>query len=32
MWLAIQWRDGREVWWASFESEAKPLEAAGLRE
>jgi hypothetical protein len=32
MWLAIEWRDGREVWWASFESEAQALEAAGLRE
>jgi ketosteroid isomerase-like protein len=32
MWLAIEWRDGREVWWASFESEAEALEAAGLRE
>jgi ketosteroid isomerase-like protein len=32
MWLAIEWRDGREVWWASFESEAEALEAAELRE
>jgi ketosteroid isomerase-like protein len=32
MWLAIEWRNGREVWWASFESEAQALEAAGLRE
>jgi ketosteroid isomerase-like protein len=32
MWLAIEWRDGREVWWASFESRAEALEAAGLSE
>jgi ketosteroid isomerase-like protein len=31
MWLAIEWRDGREVWWAGFESEADALKAAGLR-
>jgi ketosteroid isomerase-like protein len=31
MWLAIEWRDGREVWWASFEGEAEALEAARLR-
>ena len=32
MWLAIEWRDKKEVWWCSFESEAGALEAAGLRE
>jgi ketosteroid isomerase-like protein len=32
MWLAIEWRDGLEVWWASFESKAEALEAAGLSE
>jgi hypothetical protein len=32
MWLAIERRDGREVWWASYRSKAEALEAAGLRE
>jgi ketosteroid isomerase-like protein len=31
MWLAIEWRQGVEVWWASYESEAEALEAARLR-
>jgi ketosteroid isomerase-like protein len=30
MWLALRWRDGREVWWRAFETEAEALEAAGL--
>ena len=32
MWLAVTWCDQKEVWWASFESEAEALEAARLRE
>jgi ketosteroid isomerase-like protein len=32
MWLAIAWREQKEVWWYSFGSEAEALEAAGLRE
>jgi ketosteroid isomerase-like protein len=32
MWLAAEWRDGKIVWWCSFESEAETLEAVGLRE
>jgi hypothetical protein len=32
MWLAVKWRDQKEIWWASFESEAEALEAAGLSE
>jgi ketosteroid isomerase-like protein len=32
MWLAVKWRDGKEVWWCSFGSEVEALEAAGLRE
>jgi hypothetical protein len=31
MWLAIEWLDGVEVWWASYESEAEALQAARLR-
>jgi ketosteroid isomerase-like protein len=31
MWLAIEWRDGREVWWASDGSAADALDAAGLK-
>ena len=32
MWLANEWRDGKTVWWCSFETEAEALEAAGLKE
>jgi hypothetical protein len=32
MWLALEWRDKKAVWWCSFESEAEALEAAHLRE
>jgi hypothetical protein len=31
LWQAIEWRDKKFVWWASFESEAEALEAARLR-
>jgi hypothetical protein len=30
MWLAIEWRDKKEVWWCAFGSQAEALEAAGL--
>jgi hypothetical protein len=32
MWVAAEWRDGKAVWWCSFESEAEALEAVGLSE
>jgi hypothetical protein len=32
MWLAIEWRDQKGVWWCAFGSEAEALEAAGLKE
>jgi hypothetical protein len=32
MWLAIEWREGMEVWWCAFGSEAEALKAAGLAE
>jgi hypothetical protein len=32
MWLANEWRDGKTVWWCSFDSEAEALEAMGLSE
>jgi hypothetical protein len=31
MWLAVEWRDDKEVWWCAFGSEAEALEAAKLR-
>src|SRR4051812_36877241 len=30
MWLAVEWRDGRQVSWASYGSKAEALEAAGF--
>ena len=32
MWLALEWRDKKEVWWCAFGSEAEALEAVGLSE
>jgi len=32
MFLIIQWRDGKQVWWSAFGSEAEALEAVGLSE
>jgi hypothetical protein len=32
MWLALEWRDKKAVWWCAFGSEAEALEAAGLSE
>jgi ketosteroid isomerase-like protein len=30
LWVAIQWRDKKVVWWGVFASEAEALEAVGL--
>src|SRR6266566_3235276 len=30
MWLAIEWREGMEVWWCAFGSEAEALKAVRL--
>jgi ketosteroid isomerase-like protein len=32
MWLAIEWREGLEVWWCAFGSEAEALKAVRLAE
>jgi ketosteroid isomerase-like protein len=32
MWLTIGWRDDKQVWWHSFQSEAEALKAVGLEE
>jgi hypothetical protein len=32
MWLATEWRGGKEVWWGSFGSEEEALEAVSLSE
>ena len=32
VWLAIQWRDKKVVWWGAFATEAEALEAVGLSE
>jgi len=32
MFLIIQWRDGKQVWWSAFGSETEALEAVGLSE
>jgi hypothetical protein len=31
-WQVGRWRDGKCVWWASFESEREALEAVGVSE
>ncbi len=31
-WQATAWLNGKVIWWRTFRSEAKALEAAGLRE
>jgi ketosteroid isomerase-like protein len=28
LWQAVEWRDGKTVWWHAFDSEAEALEAA----
>jgi hypothetical protein len=32
MWLINEWRDGKQVWWSAFGSEAEALQAVGLPE
>ena len=32
IWQATQWRDGKVVRWATFDTEAEAVEAAGLSE
>jgi hypothetical protein len=32
LYIAAQWRPGKLIWWHIYETEAKALEAAGLRE
>jgi ketosteroid isomerase-like protein len=32
LWMVVEWRDGKQVWWRAFESEADALSAARLRE
>jgi ketosteroid isomerase-like protein len=32
LWHLVQWRNGKQVWWRAFETEAEALEAAGLEE
>jgi hypothetical protein len=32
MWLAMEWREGKEVWWRAYGSKAEALEAAGRRQ
>jgi ketosteroid isomerase-like protein len=32
IWQVVEWRNEKCVWWHSFRSEEKALEAAGLRE
>jgi hypothetical protein len=31
IWQVVEWRNEKCVWWHSFRSEAKAIEAAGLR-
>lgn len=30
IWQAAQWRDGKIVYWAIFDTQAEALEAAGI--
>jgi len=32
VWQLAEWRDGKSVWWQVFLTEAKALDAAGLRQ
>jgi hypothetical protein len=32
MWLVVEWRNTKTIWWCSFETEAEALEAVGLSE
>lgn len=31
IWIAIEWRDGKAIWWQVFTSETEAVEAAELR-
>jgi hypothetical protein len=31
MWLTVEWRNKKMVWWSAFENEAEALEGAGQR-
>ena len=32
LWVGVQWRDKKVVWWGAFATEAEALEAAGLHQ
>ena len=32
LWMTNEWRNGKQVWWDAFDSEAEALEAVRLRE
>jgi hypothetical protein len=32
LWTAGEWRDGRCVWWGTYDTEAQALQAARLRQ
>ena len=32
LWVTVEWRGKKMVWWCTFDSEAEALEAAGLSE
>ena len=32
VWHLARWRDGKQIWWSAFDSEADALEAVGLSE
>jgi len=32
VWVAVEWRDKKVVWWGVFATEAEALEAVGLAE
>jgi ketosteroid isomerase-like protein len=32
MWLGVEWRDEKTVWWCGFDSEVQALEAMSLSE
>lgn len=31
LWMAVEWRGGKEVWWHAFQSEDETLAAVALR-
>jgi ketosteroid isomerase-like protein len=32
MWIAVEWRNKKTVWWSAFGSKAEALESVGLKE